>query len=327
MIPKPPRLEGTVRLPDGRTLGFAEFGPPDGKPIFWFHGTPGARRQIPPEARVAAHERGVRLIGVDRPGIGDSTPHLYPSLTAWAHDIAAIADRLGIGRFGLIGLSGGGPYVLACAHALPERVVAGAILGGVAPTQGPDAPAGGLVPFAAQFEPLYRYLHEPLGVMLTALVWLLRPAASPAFNLYMRFSPAGDRAVFARPEMKAMFIDDLMHGSRWGLRAPIYDLLLFSHPWGFRLRDIRVPIRFWHGDADHLVPLAHGRRLAELVPNATLSVRPGESHLGGLAAAEHVLDTILSLWPGASTAKPRAGKPRRAARPPGHGAAPVPAEA
>jgi pimeloyl-ACP methyl ester carboxylesterase len=312
MTPKPPRLEGTVRLPDERTLGFAEFGPPNGKPIFWFHGTPGARRQIPPEARLAAYARGVRLIGVDRPGVGDSTPHLYPSLQAWARDIAMVADRLGIRRFGLIGLSGGGPYVLACAHALPERVVAGAVLGGVAPTQGPDAPEGGLVSFAAHFEPLLRYLHEPLGVMLTALVWMLRPAASPVFNLYMHMSPEGDRAVFARPEMKAMFIDDLMHGSRWGLRAPVYDLMLFSRPWGFRLRDIRVPIRFWHGDADHLVPLAHGRRQAQLVPDAALSVRPGESHLGGLAAAEHVMDTILSFWPDASEDAPRAGRQRRA---------------
>ncbi len=297
MRPRPPRIEGTVLLPDGRTLGFAEFGPPNGKPVFWFHGTPGARRQIPPEARLAAHERGVRLIGIDRPGVGDSTPHLYPSLLAWADDMRIVADCLGVGRFALIGLSGGGPYVLACARGLPERVVAGAILGGVAPTQGAEAPPGGLVRLAAQFEPLFRHLHEPLGVLLTMLVWTLRPAASPAFNLFMRLSPPGDRAVFARPEMKAMFLDDLLHGSRWGLRAPIYDLVLFCRPWGFRLRDIRVPIRFWHGDADHLVPLAHGRHQARLVRDSRLYIRPGESHLGSLAAAEQVLDALLSLWP------------------------------
>jgi pimeloyl-ACP methyl ester carboxylesterase len=316
MRTQPPRIEGTVLLPDRRTLGFAEFGPPNGKPVFWFHGTPGARRQIPPEARLAAQERGVRLIGIDRPGVGDSTPHLYPSLRGWADDIGIVADSLGVGRFGLIGLSGGGPYVLACAHALPERVVAGAVLGGVAPTRGPEAPADGLVRFASHFEPLFRYLHEPLGVMLTLLVWTLRPLSSPAFNLFMRLSPPGDRAVFARPEMKAMFIDDIMHGSRWGLRAPVYDLVLFSRPWGFRLRDIRVPIRFWHGDADHLVPLAHGRHQARLVPDSVLYVRPGESHLGSLAAAEQILDAILSLWPGDAQKRPRAGRrqtgPRRA---------------
>ena len=297
MNPRAPRVEGTVLLPDGRRLGFAEFGVPNGKPVFWFHGTPGARRQIPPEARRAAQERGVRLIGIDRPGVGDSTPHLYPSFLAWAHDIETVADHLGFWRCGLIGLSGGGPYVLACAHALPDRIVAGAVLGGIAPTRGPEAPGGGLVGLAAPFEAVFASLHEPLGVMLTLLVWTLRPFASPVFNLFMRLSPEGDRAVFARPEMKAMFLDDLLQGSRWGLRAPVYDLVLFCRPWGFRLRDIRVPIRFWHGDADHLVPLAHGQHQAKLVPGATLNVRRGESHLGSLAAAEQILDAILSLWP------------------------------
>jgi pimeloyl-ACP methyl ester carboxylesterase len=306
--PRPPRIEGTIVLPDARRLGFAEFGAANGKPVFWFHGTPGARRQIPPEARWAAQERGVRLIGLDRPGVGDSTPHIYPSFGAWARDVAAAADCLGLGRFGLIGLSGGGPYVLACAHALPERVVAGAVLGGVAPAVGPEAAPGGLVGFAVQFEPLFRTLHEPLGMLLTALVWGLRPVASPAFNLVARLFPPGDRVVFARPEMKAIFIDDLVHGSRWGLRAPVYDVLLFSRPWGFRLCDIHVPIRFWHGDSDHLVPLQHARHQASLVPNSGLSVRHGESHLGGLGAAEEILDAILSLWPEKRNAITRTAK-------------------
>jgi len=294
MRPRPARLEGSVLLPDDRRLGYAEFGVPNGRPVLWFHGTPGARRQIPPEARAAALECQVRLIGIDRPGVGDSTAHLYHSFRGWARDISTFADHLGIDRFGLIGLSGGGPYVLACAHAMPDRVVAGAVLGGVAPACGDEAAPGGLVRLAAQFAPLYRWFHEPLGIALTAMVWSLQPFASPVFSLFMRFSPKGDREVFARPEMKAMFLDDLISGSRWGLRAPVYDLVLFSQPWGFQLRDIRVPIHFWHGDADHLVPLAHGKHQAALVPKADLHVRHGESHLGGLAAAEEVLEIILS---------------------------------
>lgn len=311
MRPQPPAIEGRIVLPDGRRLGFAEFGSPTGAPVFWFHGTPGARRQIPPSARVAAQELGVRLIGLDRPGVGDSTPHLYPSFSAWAHDIAVAADHLGIGCFGLIGYSGGGPYALACAHALPQRVVAGATLGGVAPARGPDAAPGGLVRFASRYEPLFRTFHEPLGVMLTALVWALRPIASPVFNLAARRFPPGDRAVFSRPEMKAFFLDDILHGSRWGLRAPIYDLILFIRPWGFRLRDVRVPIRLWHGEADHLVPVAHAHHMARRIPDAELFVRRGESHLGSLVAAEEILAAILACWPGGGLARRpiAAGKP------------------
>jgi pimeloyl-ACP methyl ester carboxylesterase len=312
-----PRIEGSVLLDDGRRLGIAEFGVPSGRPIFWFHGTPGARRQIPTEARKAAAQCNVRLIGVDRPGVGDSTPHVYADFGAWAKDVAQIADRMGIDRFGLVGLSGGGPNVLACAHEMPNRVVAGFVLGGVAPARGEDAAPGGLVGLAAYFAPIYRLLHEPLGVMLTLFAWTARPVASPALDLFARLSPKPDRAVFARPEMRAIFLDDLLHGSRWGLRAPVYDLILFSNPWSFRLKDIRVPIHFWHGDEDHLVPVDHARHQAKLIPNAKLVERHGESHLGSLPAAKEILDSILERWPKgdrgrAPRSEPLARKPKRA---------------
>jgi pimeloyl-ACP methyl ester carboxylesterase len=291
-----PRLEGTIGLPDGRRLGFAEFGPATGRAVFWLHGTPGARRQIPEAARVAAIETNVRLIGIDRPGVGDSTPHLYRKLVDWGDDLAAVADALGIDRFALIGLSGGGPYVLASAAALPDRVVAGAVLGGVAPTQGDDAAEGGLVGWAARFGPTVAALRMPLGLFLTGAIWAVRPFGSPALELYARVSPEGDRQMLARPEFKAMFLDDLLGGSRTGIRAPILDFVLFTRPWGFSLADIKQPIRWWHGDADHIVPLAHGQHVVDRLPDAELSIRPGESHLGTLAAAEEILETLLGLW-------------------------------
>jgi pimeloyl-ACP methyl ester carboxylesterase len=136
----------------------------------------------------------------------------------------------------------------------------------------------------------------PLSLGLTGLVWTLRPLAYPALDLYARFSPEGDRRVFARPEIKAMFIDDLLTGSRTGLAAPIFDAVLFTRPWGFSVRDITVPIRWWHGDADHIVPLAHAEHMVSLLPDAELFVRPGESHLGTLGAAEEILGTLLALW-------------------------------
>jgi pimeloyl-ACP methyl ester carboxylesterase len=102
--------------------------------------------------------------------------------------------------------------------------------------------------------------------------------------------------VLARPEFKAMFLDDILGGSRAGLRAPVYDATLFGRHWGFLLADVRVPVVWWHGDADHIVPLAHGRHCVERLPDAELRVRPGESHLGGLAIAEEILATLLERW-------------------------------
>jgi pimeloyl-ACP methyl ester carboxylesterase len=93
-----------------------------------------------------------------------------------------------------------------------------------------------------------------------------------------------------------MFIDDLLTGSRTGIRAPIFDFVLFTRPWGFSVRDVKVPVRWYHGDADHIVPLAHGEHVVSMLPDAQLYIRAGESHLGGLGAAEDVLLTILRLW-------------------------------
>ncbi|MGZ8763714.1 MAG: alpha/beta hydrolase, partial [Acidimicrobiia bacterium] len=236
----PPRLEDTFTLANGRRLSYAEYGSVSGRPVLWFHGTPGGRRQIPDLARAAAEQRDVRLIALERPGAGASTAHLYESIVGWAHDVDEFASRLELDRFGLVGLSGGGPYVLACAWHMPERVVAGAVLGGVAPSRGDDAVPGGLVGFAANLAPLFTALREPLGRAFWLTAQALRPVASQAFDLYMRLSPEGDRRVFARPEMKAMFIDDLIRTSRTQLRAPVYDLLLVTREWGFSLRDVRV---------------------------------------------------------------------------------------
>ena len=79
-----PRVEGTVTLHDGRRIGFAEYGPPSGRPVLWFHGTPGARRQVPPTARTAADELGVRIVALERPGVGASSPHAYDSIVDYA---------------------------------------------------------------------------------------------------------------------------------------------------------------------------------------------------------------------------------------------------
>jgi pimeloyl-ACP methyl ester carboxylesterase len=179
----------------------------------------------------------------------------------------------------------------------------GGVLGGVAPTVGPDAAEGGIVGLAARFAPLIGGLRVPLGWMMATFFWSTRPVAVPAFRLYAHFSPEGDQLVFARPEIQAMLLDDLLMGGRPGLRAPLYDVLLFGRDWGFSVRDISVPIHWWHGDADHIVPLAHGRHVADLLPNAEFYVRHGESHMGTLGAAEEILGTLLADWDAQASAQ------------------------
>ncbi|MCV7151125.1 alpha/beta fold hydrolase [Mycolicibacterium pyrenivorans] len=292
-----PKLEGNVAVGTDRRLGFAEFGDPQGRAIFWLHGTPGARRQIPVEARLYAEKNQIRLIGVDRPGIGSSTPYEYATVIEFADDLRTIADTLGIDKMAIIGLSGGGPYTLGCAAAMPDRVIAVGVLGGVAPTRGSDGIGGGLMGnLGLSVAPMLERAGAPLSLFAAGLIRLIKPVAEPALYLYASVSPEGDRRLLVRPEFKAMFLDDLLNGSRKQLAAPFADVVVFARDWGFRLDEVKVPVRWWHGDKDHIVPYSHGEHVVAMLPDAELYPLPGESHLGGLGQAEAIMTTMNEMW-------------------------------
>jgi pimeloyl-ACP methyl ester carboxylesterase len=291
-----PRAEGRFYLPTGRRLGFAEFGDPSGEPVLWFHGTPGGRRQFPLLGRRAAEKLGLRVISVGRPGTGLSDPHPYESVADWATDVAHVADSLGAQRLGIVGLSGGGPYALACAAVPPlsGRVAAVAVLGGVVPSVGPDALATGAIDLARRFAPVLGGLRRPLAQAVSALLLPIVPLSHYACQVYARTTPEGDRKVLRDPEMEGMFIDDLALLAKGRFQAIVDDARLFGRDWGFRLADVKAPVRWWHGDADNIVPLSAAQSAVALLPNAELVLRPEESHLGGFATADEVLAFIRS---------------------------------
>jgi pimeloyl-ACP methyl ester carboxylesterase len=291
-----PRFEGSIRLRDGRRLGFAEFGPVSGRPLVWLHGTPGGRRQIAPDARALAWKHGIRIIGVERPGIGESTPHAYAAIVDFAADLAELCDALEIDRFAVAGLSGGGPYTLACAHEMPDRVVLAIVLGGVAPSVGDDAVRGGANDMVRMMSPLVAAAWRPLGRAMHGLVRVLIPAADTAMDLFASTMPPGDKVVFSDPPTRSMFKDDLIRASRRNMHALWLDSVLFGRDWGFPLRDVRVPTFLRYGDADIIVPLEHGRHLASRLPRAELRVYPGEGHVGALGASQEIFDVLLDHW-------------------------------
>jgi pimeloyl-ACP methyl ester carboxylesterase len=293
----PPRAEGRITLPRGGRLGYAEFGDPNGRLVLWFHGTPGGRRQIAVVARKEAERLGIRLVCVERPGVGGSTDHVYGALGDWADDIAIVADDLGHEHFAVVGLSGGGPYALACGARLPDRVTAVGVLGGVVPSVGDDAVATGLVDLARRFNLVLRAGRLPAGLGLWGVIRAVVPLSHPALLAFASIMPPGDQAVLHDPEIEAMFIDDLERASRRQFRAVVNDGLLFGRHWGFELSDVQVPVRWWHGNADSIVSLGDAEDAVALLPDCELHIRPGESHLGGFAAADDVLRAINKLWP------------------------------
>lgn len=264
--------------------------------MLWFHGTPGGRRQVPESLRRHVGGLGVRLVVVERPGYGASTRRDYDEVRTVTADVDELLEALGIDRFCVAALSGGGPYALACAHDFPDRVVAASILGGVAPHVGPDAVPGGTVGALAPLGGIADTLAAPVGTAIAGIITALAPVASPGLDLVARLFPAGDREVFARPDIKAMFIDDIVRTARHRVPGPALDLRVFVRPWGFALGDVAVPVHFWHGDADPIVTIAQARHMADRVPNATFVLRPGESHLGAFAVAEDAVVAAMAHW-------------------------------
>ena len=124
----------------------------------------------------------------------------------------------------------------------------------------------------------------------------LNPLSHVIVQGFARLMPEGDRRVLGDPAVEAMFVDDLTNSSKRQFQAFVNDFILIGQPWGFRLADVKVPVRWWHGDSDPFVPLEQARRTAALLPDVELTVRPGESHLGDFAAADELLTTLARVW-------------------------------
>ncbi|ACJ00705.1 alpha/beta fold hydrolase [Rhodospirillum centenum] len=289
--PVPDRRDGVLRLPDGRLLGYAEYGDPAGPPLLYFHGYPSSRLEA---GLIPLHH--VRLIAPDRPGYGLSAPKPGRRLLDWPADVAALLDHLGLARAAVLGMSGGGPYAAVCAHALPDRVTATAIVCGIAPPDGEgdgtgerpedgtgDGPgketdwAGGS---PAGF--LLRLGRRPVALRLAAaavrqVVRSTDPLAVATMLRARAGLPASDRVLLG-PGVGDRVVAGWREALRSGIAGPLSDAAIYAAPWGFALEDIRGRVAVWHGTADTTVPLAAGRRFAARIPGATAHFLAGEGH-------------------------------------------------
>ncbi|MBS1836196.1 MAG: alpha/beta hydrolase [Actinobacteria bacterium] len=299
-----PRRVGQSVLGDGRLLGWAEYGHPDGDPVLWFHGTPGARNQVPPSINQAALQQGFRVLTVERPGTGVSTDHRYRRVAEFGPDIESLVDDLGLDRFAVVGLSGGGPYTLSVAHHLPDRVVAASLLGGLGPTRGPDAVWS--YTRALRFvAPAFEVIRSPAGAALAGVIDALAPVADPVFSAYVALLGFADKPVLRDPQFKAMFLQDLLDAHQ--LRSVAHDMALFARHWGFTLDEVRPPVVVWQGLNDTIVPPSHGHHQASRLPRGELRVRPGEGHFAGFADVATVLHRLREVWAGESVVPVDAG--------------------
>jgi pimeloyl-ACP methyl ester carboxylesterase len=287
------RAGNTVRLDDGRSIGFADGGDPDGTPVLHLHGTPGSRLTFD-FADGPARAVGVRVIAPDRPGIGLSSAKPAYSLTDVADDIGTLADALELERFGIVAWSGGGPYALAAAARLGDRLSAVAIVAGAGLLDTRAARKGMSALDRAGW--LLSMYVPALGAPLlgSAMRWSLKHPANATKSFAAKL-PRVEMELLAAlpPEVEGPILGSAEAG-RQGGRGIVDDYRAISQPWTFAPEDVRVPVHFWHGDDDRYVPLRVSEELAARVPDARLTVVPGSGHLIALSHAEAILADLLA---------------------------------
>jgi pimeloyl-ACP methyl ester carboxylesterase len=268
-----------LRLDDGRTLHVHDAGVPGRLTVFWQHGTPNVG--APPEPLFALSQRlGVRWVGHDRPGYGGSTAQPGRSVAAVAHDVAAVADALGLDRFAVFGHSGGGPHALACAGLLPDRVSAAVCVAGLAPRD-----ADGLDWYAGMSAADVRSLRAAESGREARLAREQEPAPPEDEPV------DADRRALSGPWRWLETVTGADAGA--GVEGLVEDEVAFVNPWGFEPAGVRTPLLLLHGADDPVVPLAHSRWLAEHCPVAELWTRPGDGHVSVLESAAAALEWLV----------------------------------
>src|SRR3712207_811887 len=255
--------DSLLEVDDGRTIGYATWGDPEGTPVFIGHGTPGSRLDRYPGLDDPGWVRGRRVlfIGVDRPGYGYSDPWPEASLLDCAGDFVRVADGLGLERFAALGVSGGAPYVIALGALAPERVGRVAVVCGVDVGMDEEEPP------------------EELAAELGEEARMLREDPDEWYAGFVAEVTEVDRRVLERPEVRAIATEMFQEAVRQGAVGWIDDVVRLGRAWPFRLDEVVTEVGFHHGEDDTNAPPRQAKELTERIPGSRLRLYPGEGHI------------------------------------------------
>lgn len=275
----------SILLKDGRPLVFAEYGDPDGTPIIGFHGMPGSRLMMK-VVEQAALKSGARILAPERPGYGISQPASNRTLLHYPNEVLELADSLELGHFAVMGVSGGGPFALACAVAAPKRITVAALVSGIGPLTLPES--------THDMVQMNRLMFN-LGRRSPQLVGFLLPPLTKASLRSMQkhvqagTSPTPDLS----PEVFAIMTADQQEAVVGGGQGIVSDMKILWQPWGFQLHDIQTKVFLFHGEADNLAPVKLAHYLADHLPNCEAVFYPGVGHTDPLT--KHIDEIIEKI--------------------------------
>lgn len=276
----------TIKLKDGRILGYAEYGNPKGDPFFSLHGWQSSRihgrRMVD-----AANKLNIRIIAPDRPGIGLSSFKKDRTLLDYPDDLVELADRLNLNKVTVMGISGGAPYAVAFAYKYPERTKKLALIVGLAPTY----LKGHLKGMKKKYKLLWGPQHYiSLGGNLTSFTnSMVTKHLSP--ERYVYFATAKSERATAE-KYKQISIDTRQQAYLQGHKGPAHELNLYTRDWGFDIGKINTPTFLFYGELDKVVPIVMGEYYHNQIKNSKLKIYKGESHYCQIKHAEEILDVI-----------------------------------
>jgi len=283
----------TLNLRSGRKLAYAQYGDPGGRPLFYFHGWPSSRLQ-----GALLHEvgrvRGLCVIAPDRPGIGESDPHPERTLLDWPPVVEELADQLGYDRFYVLGVSGGGPYVMASSYALPDRIISAGVICG-APPLCEVGTAGMMWPYrTALLIRKYAPVLLDQGLKLADVI-SHQPHDGPIMRRLLASLGEQDRRAMTVALNYEVITGSFHEAMRSGVAALRVDGDLYSAPWGFDVTAMKKIPQFWHGGLDKNIPLSLVERYINRIPNAKLVVHPEDGHYSlPILHAAAITDAMLA---------------------------------
>lgn len=287
--------DNTIKLLDGRNLGFADYGRPDGVPLFLFHGTPGSRVFRRLEKAPWVDKFGMRVFTPERPGYGLSDPAPGRQLRDWASDVEELANSLGVDRFHVAGGSGGGPYALACALHSPARVMSATLFSSGGPPEVvglSKAMQGGnrLAFWAARRAPFL------LKLLLTMTAHAVMKHPEKYMARLRSTGPEWDRSIVEKQSGETSMLH-VREAFRQGADGAYRDMVLVSRPWRLDLDKISVPVFMWHGTADTLMPVSSARAFANMIPGceAHWIENAGHQLLGSDDVCSQMVSRMLSV--------------------------------
>ena len=280
----------TLRLRDGRRLAYAEYGDPSGSPVMLFHGNPSSRLSwglIPG----SPFRPRLRLIAPDRPGFGHSDFQTGRQLLDWPDDVCELADALGLRRFAVLGVSGGGPATLACAWKIPERLTAVGVVSSPCPTDAPGVTEG----MSRTNRTLFLLAKRAPALVRLNMSFLAYLARTDRLVERLVYKMADvDKALVQRPDVRRYLAAGFTEALRQGGAGSAHELVInHGRPWGFALEDIEIGVQLWQGEEDPSVPPAMGRYLAQTIPHCEATFIAGAGHLWIVDHVGDVLDGLV----------------------------------